>query len=50
MDTDMVLLTNALMGVVPALSLDDRPLKIDHSLIAVLNRSLFHAAEVGGSL
>lgn len=50
MDIDMVLLTNALMGVVPALSLDDRPLKIDHSLIAVLNRSLFHAAEVGGSL
>jgi para-aminobenzoate synthetase component 1 len=50
MDADMVLLTNALMGVVPALSLDDRPLKIDHSLIAVLNQRLFHAAEVGGSL
>ncbi|MFO7715479.1 aminodeoxychorismate synthase component I [Desulfosarcina sp.] len=50
MDADMVLLTNALMGVVPALSLDDRPLKIDHPLIAVLNQRLFHAAEVGGSL
>ena len=45
---DMVLLTNSLMGAVPALSLDNRPLKCDQSLAAALNRGLFNAAEVGG--
>ena len=38
---DAVLLTNALMGVVPALSLDGQPLKIDHELLESLNRNLF---------
>ena len=45
LDADMVLLTNALMGAVPALSLDNRPLKCDISLAASLNRGLFNAAE-----
>jgi para-aminobenzoate synthetase component 1 len=47
---DMVLLTNALMGAVPALSLDNRPLKYDISLAASLNRGLFNAQEVGDGL
>ena len=41
LDADMVLLTNALLGAVPALSLDGRPLKIDIALAASLNRGLF---------
>jgi para-aminobenzoate synthetase component 1 len=47
LDADMVLLTNALMGAVPALSLDNWPLKCDMSLAASLNRGLFNAQEVG---
>ncbi|PID40375.1 MAG: aminodeoxychorismate synthase, component I [Proteobacteria bacterium] len=44
-DADAVLLTNALMGVVPAFSLDNRPLKTNMPLIENLNRWLFsHAA------
>ncbi|MBC2709454.1 MAG: aminodeoxychorismate synthase component I [Desulfosarcina sp.] len=46
LDADMVLLTNALMGAVPAVSLDNRPLKFDPSLTASLNRGLFNEAEV----
>jgi len=42
---DMVLLTNALMGAVPALSLDNRPLKYDSSLAAGLNSGLFNTPE-----
>ena len=47
LDADMVLLTNALMGAVPALSLDNRQLKCDRSLAASLNRGLFNAQAVG---
>jgi para-aminobenzoate synthetase component 1 len=46
-EADMVLLTNSLMGAVPALSLDNCPLKCDQSLAAALNRGLFNAAEDG---
>ena len=45
LDTDMVLLTNALMGAVPALSLDNRPLEIDRDLTAALNDGLFNEME-----
>ena len=41
----MVLLTNALMGAVPALSLDNRPLEIDRDLTAALNDGLFNEME-----
>ena len=37
-DAELVLLTNALMGPVPALALDDRPLGVDRSLSERLNR------------
>ena len=47
LNADMVLLTNSLMGAVPALSLDNRPLKCDQSLAAAINRGLFNAAAVG---
>ena len=49
-EADMVLLTNALMGAVPALSLDNRPLKYDNSLAAALNKGLFNLREVGDGL
>jgi len=49
-DADMVLLTNALMGAVPALSLDNRPLKYDNSLATALNKGLFNPQEVGDGL
>ena len=45
LDDDMVLLTNALMGAVPALSIDNRPLKCDNSLAAALNSNLFNPTE-----
>jgi len=38
---DAVLTTNALMGVVPALSLDNQPLKTDPALIKALQQGLF---------
>jgi para-aminobenzoate synthetase component 1 len=38
---DAVLVTNALMGVVPAISLDNRPLKTDPALIEALQAGLF---------
>ncbi|WP_319522697.1 aminodeoxychorismate synthase component I [uncultured Desulfosarcina sp.] len=38
---DAVLVTNALMGVVPGLSLDNQPLKTDPTLIEALHQSLF---------
>ncbi len=50
LDADTVLLTNALMGAVPALSLDNRHLKCDNSLAASLNSNLFNPTEVGGGL
>jgi para-aminobenzoate synthetase component 1 len=50
LDAEMVLLTNALMGAVPALSLDNRPLKCDKPLAAALNSNLFNATEVGDGL
>ncbi len=50
MDADMVLLTNALMGAVPAVSLDGRPLSCDHSLNESINRSLFNLTETGDGL
>ena len=40
-DDAMILLTNALMGAVQALSLDGRPLRHDHTLIASINSGLF---------
>ena len=43
---DAVLLTNALMGVVPALSLDGQQLKFHPDLITSLNENLF--APTGG--
>ena len=49
-DTATVLLTNALMGVVPALSLDGRQLKIDQALIGTINRDIFNATEVDDRL
>jgi para-aminobenzoate synthetase component 1 len=42
LNADMVLLTNALMGAVPALSIDNQPLKCDNSLAASLNSNLFN--------
>ena len=45
LDADMVLLTNALMGAVPALSVDNRPLKCVDALVASLNRGLFSPTE-----
>jgi para-aminobenzoate synthetase component 1 len=50
LDADMVLLTNALMGVVPALRLDDRPLKHNPLMNASLNEGLFDEGEVGDGL
>ena len=49
-EADMVLLTNSLMGAVPALSLDNRPLKYDNSLAAALNEGLFNLQAVGDGL
>jgi para-aminobenzoate synthetase component 1 len=49
-DADMVLLTNSLMGAVPAMSLDNRPLKYDKSLAAALNKGLFNEQELGDGL
>lgn len=40
-DATMVLLTNALMGAVPALSLDGRQLTIDSALIDTINSGFF---------
>ena len=37
LNADTVLLTNALMGAVPAMSLDGRPLNVDRSLAERLN-------------
>ncbi len=50
LDAHMVLLTNALMGAVPALSLDGQLLKIDKSLMVGLNRDLFRGMEAGDGL
>ncbi|MEE4114001.1 MAG: aminodeoxychorismate synthase component I [Desulfobacteraceae bacterium] len=47
---DMVLLTNSLMGAVPALSLDNRPLTVDRSLAAALNKGLFNKQGGGDGL
>ena len=47
---DMVLLTNALMGGVPAVSLDARPLNVDRSLAAALNCGLLNETESGHGL
>ncbi len=49
-DADMVLLTNSLMGAVPALSLDNRPLNYDKSLAKALNKGLFDTREGGDGL
>jgi para-aminobenzoate synthetase component I len=43
-DADMVMLTNALLGAVPALTLDGRSLKVDHALCESLNRRLSQCA------
>ena len=45
MNADAVMLTNALMGVVAALSLDGHPLKTSPELIKALNRDLFSPQE-----
>jgi para-aminobenzoate synthetase component 1 len=47
LDADMVLLTNALMGAVPAVSLDNRSLNVDRLLTARLNRLLLNEKDVG---
>jgi para-aminobenzoate synthetase component 1 len=47
---DMVLLTNALMGAAPAISLDGRSLNADPSLTASLNMGLQKETEVGDGL
>jgi branched-subunit amino acid aminotransferase/4-amino-4-deoxychorismate lyase len=44
-EADMVLLTNALMGAVPASHLDNRQLKFDPSMTASLNSGLFNRTE-----
>ncbi|BBO76739.1 hypothetical protein DSCW_41560 [Desulfosarcina widdelii] len=41
LSADAVLVTNALMGVVPALSLDNQPLQVDPALIEDLQAGLF---------
>jgi para-aminobenzoate synthetase component 1 len=46
LDADAVLLTNALMGAVPALSLDNRRLNDDRPLVASLNSNIFNPTEV----
>jgi para-aminobenzoate synthetase component 1 len=40
-DADTVLLTNALIGAVPAMRLDNHPVKIDPALTAMVNQDLF---------
>lgn len=47
---DAVLLTNALMGVVPTASLDGRRLQTDPALTASLNHDLFRTTEGGDAL
>jgi para-aminobenzoate synthetase component 1 len=42
---DAVLVTNALMGAVPALSLDNQPLQRDSPLVTALTRELFQAED-----
>jgi para-aminobenzoate synthetase component 1 len=49
-EADMVLLTNALLGAVPALSLDNRPLKVDLHLAAALNDGLFNEGKEADDL
>jgi hypothetical protein len=44
----MVLLTNALMGAVPVLSLDGWPLAVDKDQWAKLNHRLYAAAATNG--
>lgn len=46
LDADAVLLTNALMGAVPALSLDGRPLKLHQTLIELLNGAFFKPTSI----
>jgi para-aminobenzoate synthetase component 1 len=50
LNADTVLLTNALMGAVPALSLDGRRLKVNTILVTALNRHLFQPEESGDGL
>jgi para-aminobenzoate synthetase component 1 len=40
LNADTVLLTNALMGAVPAVSLDGRPVNVDRALVQPLNHLL----------
>ncbi len=47
-NADAVLLTNALMGVVPALSLNGRPMNFDQKLIDALSSDLFEPEVVSG--
>ena len=48
--SDTVLLTNALMGVVPAHRLDNRPLRTDTGLVDALNRDLFKPTDTNHAL
>jgi para-aminobenzoate synthetase component 1 len=45
LDGMSILLTNALMGVVPAVSLDGRHLQVDRELVTSLNNILFCAGD-----
>ncbi len=47
-EADTVLLTNALMGVVPVEAIDGRPIASDPELCRRLNQALFDAADAGG--
>ena len=47
-NADMVLLTNALMGAVPAISLDGRALNVDNALCAALNDVILNPTATGG--
>jgi para-aminobenzoate synthetase component 1 len=46
---DQVLLTNSVMGAVPAVSLDDEQLRYDPALCDALNSAVFDAQEVGAA-
>jgi para-aminobenzoate synthetase component 1 len=50
LNADTVLLTNALMGAVPAVSLDDQSLNVDPSLIQSLNHLLLNEKVIDDGL
>ena len=48
-EADMVMITNALMGAVPVLSLDGQGLNVDSALCEALNEGILRATHKGGA-